>query len=244
MVANAKRWLLVVALIALAMIAWLYLTRPKQSTPKQLMVPAFNQGAVTSIVAKVEQAHPARPTTVTESNPSDEPTNELPDVLAATNIEQWRSLIKNLQPDSSLPNFWITKHRQKGVDSVLLKSKGKSIVYKTDSVDVSVANSAGDVLEAEIYTPKMDIVETRELGLRICKMFGFDSAGFAAWCKSVGNNWLDAPLFYVGDDNHSLHIRTSYNYQQPWIMILIIQPEKAHSEFMREVQRQAQKQAH
>jgi hypothetical protein len=169
-----------------------------------------------------------------------ERTNELPDVLVATNIEQWKSLIPNLQKDSSssMPIFWMTKNRQRGVDSVVLKSNGQSIVYKTASVDVSVANSAGDVLEADIYTPKMDIVETRELGLKICKMFGFDAMKFDAWCKSVGNNWLDSTLFSVGDYDHFLSIRHSYNDQHPWIMIFGIQSEKANLEFMRELEQQ------
>ncbi len=244
MAANTKRWLLVVALLALAMMAWFYGTRPERSTPKQTIVPAFNQAAVTSIIAKADQAHPARPMTVTESRPSVAPTNEPPDVLAATNIEQWKFLIKNLQKDSSMPNFWRTNGRQKGVGSVVLKSKGQSIVYRTDSIDISVANDAGDVLEAEIYTPKMDIVETRELGMGIYKMFGFDSTKFDAWCKSVGNNWLDTPVFYGGDHNHILNIRHSYNDQQPWIVIFKIQPEKTYSEFMREGQRPPQEQAH
>ena len=95
------------------------------------------------------------------------------------------------------------------------------------------------MLEAELYTPKMDIVETRELGLKICKMFGFDTNEFLAWCKSVGNNWLDSPLFSIGDYNHFFRIRHSYNDQQPWIMILGIQSEKANSEFMQELERQA-----
>lgn len=164
-------------------------------------------------------------------------TNESPDVLTATNIEQWKSLIKNLKLVPSLPNYWGTEHPP---GCVILKSKGEFIVYKMASVDVSVFNNEGDVLEAEIYTPKMDIVETHELGLKICKMFGFDAAKFDAWCKSVGNNWLDSSLIDVGDHNHGFRILHSYNDQQPWIMIFIIQPEKAYSEFMRKVEQQAQ----
>jgi hypothetical protein len=186
---------------------------------------------------------------VTEVSDKRQVTNELPDVLAATNIEQWKSIIPNLQkdssmPNSSMPNFWRTKERQKGVDTVVLKSKGQSIFYKTASVDVCVANSAGDVLEADIYTPKMDIVETRELGLKICKMFNFDSNKFLAWCNSVGNNWLDSTLFSAGDYDHFFRIRHSYNDQQPWIMIFGIQSEKATAEFMRELERQAQMRPH
>jgi hypothetical protein len=164
-------------------------------------------------------------------------TIEPSDVLLATNIEQWKSLIKNLKKDSFLPNLWRTESPQ---GCVVLKNNGQSIVYKTKSVDVTVFNNAGDVLEAEIYTPKMDIIETRELGLKICKMFGFDATKFDAWCRSVGNNWLDSSLINVGDNYHGFRILHSYNDQQPWIMIFIIQPEKTHSEFMLEVERQAQ----
>jgi hypothetical protein len=196
-----------------------------------------DMAATNSSNAKLVQ--PFSPTNAANNNLTDKLADAPPDVLSATNIEQWKSLIPNLRQDSSMPNFWMTKDRQKGVDSVVLISKGQSIVYKTESVDVNVLNDAGDVLEAEIYTPKMDIVETRELGLKICKMFGFDSTKFDAWCKSVGNNWLDAPLTYGGDNNHNFRIRNSYNDQKPWIMIFAIQPEPAHSEFMREFERQA-----
>ena len=174
-----------------------------------------------------------------ESSDKRELTSEPPDVLAATNIDQWKSSIKNLAKVPDLPNQWVTLDRQKGVDSVVLKSKGQSIVYKTHRVSLMVANNAADVIEADIYTPKMDIVETRELGLKICKMFGFDSTKFDLWCKSVGNNWLDSPAIYVGDNYHNFKILHSYNDQQPWILDFAIMPEKAYSEFMREFDRQA-----
>jgi len=169
-------------------------------------------------------------------------TNDLPDVLAATNIEQWKSLIKNLAKVPDLPNQWVTLDRQRGVDAVVLKSQGQSIFYKTRRISVMVANDAGDILVANICTPMMDIVEIRELGLKLHQMFGFDSKKFDAWCKSVGNEWLDTPVYYDGDNkqNHLLQIRHSFNKQQPWVMHFIIQPEKAHSEFMREFDRQAQ----
>ena len=168
-------------------------------------------------------------------------TNELPDVLAATNIEQWKSFIVNLAKVPGLPNQWMTLNRQKGVDAVVIKSQGQSIVYKTAYVDLTVWNDAGDILEASIRTPKMDIVETRDLGLKICKMFDFNSKKFDDWCKSVGTEWLDTPVYYDGDSNqnHIIQIRHSYNKQQPWVMFFIIQPEPAHSEFMRKVDRQA-----
>jgi hypothetical protein len=167
-------------------------------------------------------------------------TNEPPDVLAATNIDQWKSLIPNLAMVADLPNQWMTLDRQKGVDSVVLKSKSQSIVYKTHRVSLMVANNAGEVIEADIYTPKIDIVETRELGLKICKMFGFDATKFDIWCKSVDNNWPDSPLIYVGDNHHNFKILHSYNDQQPWIMDFAIMPEKAYSDFMQQFDRQAQ----
>lgn len=167
-------------------------------------------------------------------------TNEPPDVLTATNLQQWKSLIRNLKPVASLPKFWETYNPQ---GCVILKSKGQSIVYKMQRVSVMLANTVGktgEILEADICTPKMDIVETRELGLKIYKMFGFDPTKFEAWCKSVGTEWLDTPVFYGGDHNHMIQIRHSFNQQQPWVMHFIISPEKAYLELIRELDRQVQ----
>lgn len=238
MVKHAKRWLLVVAILPVAIVICLF-ARPKQFKPVQEVASKFSQMAGTRNVNKTERAQPANPVAQTSASSVGGPITSPPDVLAATNIEQWKSLIPNLAMVPGVPNIWATLDRQRGVNSVVLKSKDQSIIYRTHSVSLMVAKNASDVIEADIYTPKMDIVETRELGLKICEMFGFDSSKFLAWCNSVGNNWLDSPFIYVGDNNHNFRIRHSYNDQKPWVMDFAIMPEKAYSEFMREFERQA-----
>ena len=235
---NTTKRVLILAVLVAAIVVLLFVLKPKQPRPEQEVVSKFSPTTNTTSVVKAAQARPASPVVAPQAKPISIPTNEPPDVLAATNIEQWKAMIPNLRKDSFLDNFWMTKERLKGVGSVVLKRNGQSIIYKTDFVDVNVWNDAGEILEATISTPKMDIVETRELGLKICKMFGFDAAKFTAWCNQVGNNWLDSPLYSVGDQKHFFKIRRSYNDKQPWVMIFGIQPEKTYSELMLKLKRQ------
>lgn len=145
--------------------------------------------------------------------------HEAPDVLSATNLEQWKSLITDLKQVRGLPDDW-SAHRTK-IPFVLLKHNGHSMIFRTETIDVTTID-AQDFMGAEIDSPKMDIDETRKVGLKLCEMFGFDSKEFVAWCDKVGNKWLDAPLFNTGDPNHSFRIRRSYNDEEPWVFNFII----------------------
>ena len=128
---------------------------------------------------------------------------EPPDVLSATNLEQWKSLIKDLKPERMLQNYWVTARFRAGTPPVLLRHNGQSITYKALAIEVITIPETTDFLEAKVYSPQMNIDETRELGLKLCSMFGFDSNKFLAWCNGVGNNWLDAPLFATADNRPS-----------------------------------------
>jgi hypothetical protein len=153
-------------------------------------------------------------------------TNDPPDVLSATNLEQWKSLIKDLKQDGFARDHWMTSMSRAGTPPVLLKHNGQTIIYKVEVINVSVLYHTTNFSGAEIYSPKMNIDETRELGLKLCSMFGFDSNKFLAWCNSVGNNWLDAPLFGINDPSHpfsyQFNVLNTYNDKQPWSIILSI----------------------
>jgi len=84
-------------------------------------------------------------------------------------------------------------------------------------------------LEAEIYSPKMTIDETRELGLKLCSMLGFDSNKFLAWLISSSKNVMDAPSFRETDHSHLLFldVRHSFSDKQPWFIIFSISEESA-----------------
>jgi hypothetical protein len=159
------------------------------------------------------------------NNLTDRLAKDPPDVLSVSNLVQWRSLIKDLKVDRILRDEWMTSRFRPGAPPVLLKYNGQSIIYNAAFVDVTTTYD----LDVEIYSPKMNIDETRELGLKLCNMFGYDSNNFSAWCNRVGNNWLDAPLFFAGDLNsgagdqyHELRIGRTYSNNQPWYFVLNI----------------------
>jgi hypothetical protein len=159
---------------------------------------------------------------------------EPPDVLSATNLEQWKSLIRDLKQVALVPRHWTTDRFRVGAPPVLLKHNGQTIIYRAEAVDVSLLSSTEDFLEAEIYSPKMNINETRELGLKQCSMFDFDTNKFLTWCNSVGNNWLDAPMFSQTDHSHLhfLKVRKSYNDERPWYIVFAVSEESAVKKLM------------
>jgi len=78
-------------------------------------------------------------------------------------------------------------------------------------------------LEAELQTPNMNIDETRELGVQLCKLIGQDPTEFLAWCDKVGNHWLDAPLYGTKSNAPlSFKILMTYNNDKPWCIDLAI----------------------
>lgn len=88
-------------------------------------------------------------------------------------------------------------------------------------------------MEAQIYSPKMTLDETRVLGLRLCGVFGFDTNKFSGWCDRAATNELSAPanpldtVFGNGGRSHFFYVRPTFSDEKPWYIIFTIQDENA-----------------
>jgi hypothetical protein len=170
-----------------------------------------------------------KPPSASPSNASNEPP---PDVLSATNLAQWKSLIKDLRPTPGLRDSWSTSRFRRGSPPVLLRRDGQTIVYKAEAIEVTTLPRTTKFMEAQIYSPKLSVKDTRALSLSLCSMFGFESNTFSAWSEKAGTKWLDVPVFYSGDRHYSFNVRHSYNDDEPWFIIFTIQDEQALHELL------------
>ena len=219
-----KRLLYVSAALLLILAVWFCWNKQKPARPESTELPV----AATNLPG-ADAAQPAALPIVANNDAASQPGNPPSDVLSATNLEQWKSLIKDLKQDKALRDNWTTSRSRPGTPPVLLKHNGQSIVYKAAAIDVSVVPRTTDFMEAQIYSPKMNIEETRALGLSLCGMFGFDSNKFQTWCNAVGTNSMDMPLFGIGDHSHSFNVRSTFNGEKPWYIIFTVQDQNAVS---------------
>ncbi|MGH7951535.1 MAG: hypothetical protein ACREFE_06410 [Limisphaerales bacterium] len=198
---------------------WLLLKKSIQSpsTPTQEANQALSPRE-TNLFTSVSNV--VQTTAVSEPiNPSGSSIN----ALAATNLDQWKTLIKGLHkaPNSE---FWVMEqtNRLAGIP-VLFEQNSKTISYKVRFIDVELFND-GRLMEVEMHSPIMNIDETRELGLQLCDMLQIDPKGFSEWCDKVGNHWLDAPLYSTKSNAHlSFRVLMTYNNQRPWYINFVIQ---------------------
>jgi hypothetical protein len=223
-----KKIIPILLLLIVVLLAWFYLNKqspqiPHTSEPTNVVTEQQTQQPETNLVevtsnAAVEAVQ--QPTNEIESNKS------LANALIATNIEQWKGAIKGLHKSPGLSESWDMEitNRTTGIP-VTLKKNGQTVSYQARFIDISIKNENGDILEAQLHSPIMDIDGTRELGLQLCNMLGQDPTDFLAWCNKVGNNWLDAPLYSTGDHYYGFQILNTYNNENPWyINFLIMHP--------------------
>lgn len=153
------------------------------------------------------------------------PQGESLNALTATNLEQWKSLIKGLSISDKFSDMeiWVMEQssRETGVP-ILLEHDGKKVLYHTRFVDVSAGLPDENVQRVEMKSPIMNINETRELGLQLCELLGVDSKDFLAWCDKVGNHWLDAPSFNTGNYQCGFGIHMTYDDDKPWYINFVI----------------------
>lgn len=157
------------------------------------------------------------------TNASNEPP---PDILSATNLAQWMSLIKDLRPTAGLREDWSTSRFRRGTPSVLVWHDGQSILLKAEAVHVTAFPKTMDFMEAQIFTPGMTVDETRALGMNLCGMFGFDTNKFSTWCDTDRTD-PDAPVFYTGNHRYVINVRPTFNEEKPWFIIFMVQDENA-----------------
>jgi hypothetical protein len=212
-----KKILYVSLVLVVALIVWLYLKPTDalvESPPPQ---PETNLIEVASNTAHVEGV--SQPANVIGS------TVPLTNALIATNIQQWKALIKGLHKSPGLSESWhMEETNQASYVPITFQENGQTISYKIRFIDISIKNENGDILEAEARSPMMNIDETRELGLQLCNMLQVDPRNFLAWCDKVGNNWLDQPLFGDGNRYYSFHLFHTYDNEKPWSISFMITP--------------------
>jgi hypothetical protein len=108
---------------------------------------------------------------------------------------------------------------------ITLEAHGQTIVYKVNFADISFT-SGTNVMEVELHSPIMNIEETRQLGLQLSAMFGFETNDFLAWCDQVGNHWADEPLYGKGNGHYSFQTRQTFSRQRPWYIEFVITPNR------------------
>lgn len=147
--------------------------------------------------------------------------------FTATNLEQWKTVIKGLKKEAGFTTeqHWLIEQPGRKVGLPIILNLGdKTVQYSAVLISVTAKNETGDIMEVEMQTPNMNIDETRELGLQLCNMLDYDPKGFLAWCDKVGNHWLDAPLYAGGNRNYSFQILRGYNDEKPWLINFMITP--------------------
>jgi len=214
--------------LAVAVVAWLCLnkeTPQKSPAPEPLNAIVMpqpsqhetNEAEIISNAVPVQAVQ--QPTNTIES------TAPLTNALMATNIEQWKAIIKGLHKMPGLSESWDMEQTNLTTSiPITLQQNGKTVSYKAQFIDISIKNGNGDILEAQLHSPIMSIDETRELGLQLCNMLGQDPSGFLAWCDKVGNHWLDAPLYGTGNRFYSFQTIGGYSNEKPWVINFMIIP--------------------
>lgn len=161
----------------------------------------------------------------TSSASTVESTNEMVNAFTATNLEQWKALLPGLNFSANFGdlNSWVMEQTNFYIGiPITLERNGQEVSYKVRFANISIKNGAKSIMAADLYSPNMNIDETRSLGLKLCSLFGFDSTKFLAWCDKVGNHWMDAPLYGIGSGNYSLNVRHTFNNEKPWYIDLDI----------------------
>jgi hypothetical protein len=199
-------------------IGWYCLTNrgmQKQPSPEQTNIVTEIQPKTNP--SKINPNIPIKIQRPTNSNETNEPINEMTNALTAMNIEQWKAAIKGLHKMPGLSESWhMEQTNQEEYIPVTLGKNGQTIDYKVRFIDISIKNQNGDILEAQLRSPMMNIAETRELGLQLCNMLGDDPKDFLAWCDKVGNHWLDTPLYSVRDHYYGFETFHTSNDEKPW----------------------------
>jgi hypothetical protein len=228
-----KKILFALALVLIAFLIWLKLTRQNvNQTPQvaQNTNPSVNEMPATNLTpASVAPSNAIQKAQASETNSSQEIFN----ALTATNLNQWKQAIKDLK---QLGGFkynqdWIMElHKPDGKPTrdigrpFNFSYNGRTIAYNATFINLQTKNgSDSDLLASELYSPNMNIDQTRELGLQLCDMLQIDPKGFLAWCDKVGNHWMDMPLYGTASNARlSFKILNTFNNEKPWSIEFVV----------------------
>lgn len=225
-----KITIILLFLLGVIMLWWCLNKKNSIGMPEALAVAETNL-----ITTKPKQDFPAvsaADTNASLASPSvSAPANEAFNALTATNLEQWKQTVKDL---TQLGGFEYEQHwimemhnpdRSANRDigkPFTFNHNGKTVIYEATFISLTTKGNTDNLLQVELQTPNMSIEETKELGLQLCNMFGWDASGFLAWCDKTGNRWLDAPLYGTGDHAHTFNVRNTFNDEKPWYIDFVI----------------------
>jgi|SRR5665213_389586 len=223
-----KKLLYILLAVAVVFIGWYCFTN--RATRKIGTPTLVNSQPKTNLAMAVSNIPftVSRPTSL-EPNKS---ITEMTNALTATNVEQWKTAIKELKPLAGfkLKQDWMMEKTNR-LDSVpiMLQQNSNAVPFNARFINITAKNETGDIMEVEMHSPIMGIDETRELGLQLCNMLGQDPSDFLAWCDKVGNHWLDAPLydgFSVPIPNSNkfcgFGVKRTYTDGKPWYILFFI----------------------
>jgi len=232
-VVRVKKISILFVLLVIGLCIWVLLKKePQPPAPIptiEINQPVSQQQGTNLIVASSDT------NTIAPSQSVTAITNEPFNALTATNLEQWKASVKDLIRLGGIQfhQDWIFEQHKpggRGADRnsgipIILSQNGKTITYTATFINLATKNgSDNDLLEAELYSPNMNIDHTRELGLQLCDMLQADPKGFLEWCDKVGNHWLDMPLYGTSGNRHmGFKILNTFNNEKPWCIDFIIQ---------------------
>jgi hypothetical protein len=150
--------------------------------------------------------------------------------LTATNLEQWKHIIKGLAYSDKFGDAehngiesWIMEqtNREVGIP-VLFGINGKAILYSVSFIDVHSSLVNGLIHRVEMQSPNLNIDETRKLGLNLCNLLKLDPKDFELWCDKVGNHWVDAPLFSSNGYRFGFETLRTFDDKNRWFINFVI----------------------
>jgi hypothetical protein len=135
------------------------------------------------------------------------------DIFSANTVEQWQVIVKKLKKDYGVP-YWTASLIGDGL-FVDLNHKTRKISFEVAAISLYSINDAS-VKYSQIRSHALNSNDMRQLGLKLCEMFGLDQKKFTNWCNQVGDDSFSNRPYIDGDGIYAFEVRTSFNDDRPW----------------------------
>ena len=159
------------------------------------------------------------------------PNNGLFNAITATNLNQWKVAITNLQNDSTLKSNWVMQQSDTNAGVRLIISGTNQTWVEFDSNFISINTETNDngIHRIELHGLGMNFPEIRVRGDALLKVMGKDEADFNAWCDMVQNHKTNVNLFSSGSSQlpnsnkyGEFQILNASNGKDPWVINFFI----------------------
>lgn len=157
------------------------------------------------------------------------------DVITANkSLAQWKSFIPELHYSTTIGKieYWEQRNRDQTTGIPLRFTRNdRAAIFNVSFAGISAYKPNGILQVAELHSPKMDINETKKLGLQLLQLVDLDPKDFLAWCETAAAHGMDEPVFSTGTRDHLYIINTrhSFNEAKPWYILFEIQnPDVLH----------------